>query len=101
SSISEINTPSLHDALPIFTGNLDLAKKIGLQASRRFEFFSGKLDCRLLQYELYEGSKERPGTVATSQEIRERTPEIYPERRADRSEEHTSELQSRENLVCR
>ena len=44
----------------VFTGNLDLAKKIGLQASRRFEFFNGKLDCRLLQYELYEGSKERP-----------------------------------------
>lgn len=43
----------------IFTGNLDLAKKIGLQASRRFEFFNGKLDCRLLQYELYEGSKDK------------------------------------------
>ncbi len=42
----------------IFTGNPDLAKKIGLKASRRFEFFNGKLDCRLLQYELYEGSKD-------------------------------------------
>lgn len=44
----------------IFTGNPDLAKKIGLRASRRFEFFNGKLDCRLLQYELYDGSKENP-----------------------------------------
>lgn len=43
----------------IFTGNPDLAKKIGLRASRRFEFFNGKLDCRLLQYELYEGTKEK------------------------------------------
>ncbi len=43
----------------IFTGNPDLAKKIGLRASRRFEFFNGKLDCRLLQYELYDGSKEQ------------------------------------------
>jgi len=43
----------------IFTGNPDLAKKIGLRASRRFEFFNGKLDCRLLQYELYDGSKTR------------------------------------------
>lgn len=43
----------------IFTGNPDLAKKIGLRASRRFEFFNGKLDCRLLQYELYDGSKDR------------------------------------------
>ena len=35
-----------------------LQKKIGLKASRRFEFFNGKLDCRLLQYELYDGKKE-------------------------------------------
>lgn len=42
----------------VFTGNPDLAKQIGLRASRRIEFFNGKLDCRLLQYELYEGSRE-------------------------------------------
>jgi 23S rRNA G2445 N2-methylase RlmL len=41
----------------IFTGNLDLAKKIGLKASRRIEFYTAKLDCRLLEYELYAGSK--------------------------------------------
>ncbi|HEY0053903.1 MAG TPA: class I SAM-dependent RNA methyltransferase [Pedobacter sp.] len=41
----------------IFTGNPDLAKKIGLKASRRMEFYNGKLDCRLLEYDLYDGSK--------------------------------------------
>lgn len=41
----------------IFTGNLELAKKIGLKASRRIEFYNGKIDCRLLEYELYAGSK--------------------------------------------
>lgn len=41
----------------IFTGNPDLAKKIGLKASRRIEFYNGKLDCRLLEYELYEGTR--------------------------------------------
>ena len=41
----------------IFTGNLELAKKIGLKASRRIEFFTGKIDCRLLEYELYAGTK--------------------------------------------
>ncbi len=41
----------------IFTGNPDLAKRIGLRASRRVEFYNGKLDCRLLEYELYEGSR--------------------------------------------
>jgi 23S rRNA G2445 N2-methylase RlmL len=43
----------------VFTGNLDLAKKIGLKASRRIEFYSAKLDCRLLEYELYSGSREK------------------------------------------
>jgi putative N6-adenine-specific DNA methylase len=42
----------------IFTGNLDLAKKIGLKASRRYEFYSAKIDCRLLEYELYAGRKD-------------------------------------------
>ena len=43
----------------VFTGNLDLAKKIGLKAKRRVEFYSAKLDCRLLEYELYAGSKQQ------------------------------------------
>lgn len=42
----------------IFTGNLELAKKIGLKASRRMEFYNGTIDCRLLKYELYKGTKE-------------------------------------------
>jgi putative N6-adenine-specific DNA methylase len=41
----------------VFTGNLDLAKKIGLKAKRRIEFYTSKIDCRLLEYELYAGSK--------------------------------------------
>lgn len=52
----------------IFTANLDLAKKIGLKASRRVEFYTAKLDCRLLEYELYSGTKREP------KEVREQTP---------------------------
>lgn len=44
----------------IFTGNPDLAKKIGLKAAKKVEFYNGKLDCRLLEYELYEGSRRAP-----------------------------------------
>ncbi|KQN34745.1 RNA methyltransferase [Pedobacter sp. Leaf41] len=44
----------------IFTGNPDLAKKIGLKASRKIEFYNGKLDCRMLEYELYDGSRRAP-----------------------------------------
>jgi putative N6-adenine-specific DNA methylase len=41
----------------VFTGNLDLAKKIGLKPKRKIEFYTGKIDCRLLEYELYPGSR--------------------------------------------
>ena len=41
----------------IFTGNPDLAKKVGLKAKRRTPFFNGGIECRLLEYELYEGSR--------------------------------------------
>ncbi|MCX5885483.1 MAG: class I SAM-dependent RNA methyltransferase [Proteobacteria bacterium] len=42
----------------IFTGNLDLAKKVGLRAKRKMQFFNGGIECRLLEYELYEGSRK-------------------------------------------
>jgi 23S rRNA G2445 N2-methylase RlmL len=50
----------------IFTGNLELAKKIGLKPSRRIEFYTSKIDCRLLEYELYSGTKRQvPTQVST------------------------------------
>jgi len=44
----------------IFTGNPDLAKKVGLKASRRTVFHNARIECRLLKYELYEGSRQKP-----------------------------------------
>lgn len=41
----------------IFTGNLELGKKIGLKPKRRIEFYTSKIDCRLFEYELYAGTK--------------------------------------------
>ncbi|OSZ79050.1 RNA methyltransferase [Chitinophagaceae bacterium IBVUCB1] len=41
----------------VFTGNMDLAKKIGLKAKRRIEFYNATIDCRLLEYELYAGTR--------------------------------------------
>jgi putative N6-adenine-specific DNA methylase len=40
----------------VFTGNLALAKKIGLRANRRIPFFNSGIECRLLEYDLYPGS---------------------------------------------
>jgi len=37
----------------IFTGNLEMAKFIGLQTSKRMTLFNGPIECRLLQYKLY------------------------------------------------
>jgi len=42
----------------LFTGNLDLAKKVGLKAKKRTPFFNGRIECRLFAYELYEGSRK-------------------------------------------
>ncbi len=41
----------------VFTGNLELAKAIRLKPSRRIEFLNAKIDCRLLEYEMYAGTK--------------------------------------------
>ncbi|WP_422354502.1 THUMP domain-containing class I SAM-dependent RNA methyltransferase [Roseivirga pacifica] len=43
----------------IFTGNLDLAKHIGLRTSARIPFFNAKIECRLLKYDLYRGTKKQ------------------------------------------
>ena len=42
----------------VFTGNMDLTKEVGLRASRRIPFWNADVECRLLQFELYEGSKK-------------------------------------------
>jgi putative N6-adenine-specific DNA methylase len=42
----------------VFTGNLEAAKHIGLKTSRRIPLYNGKIECRLLKYELYRGSRK-------------------------------------------
>lgn len=43
----------------IFTGNLELIKKVGLRTRQRITFYNGEIECRLLEYELYRGSLKR------------------------------------------
>jgi len=43
----------------IFTGNLELAKHVGLRTKRRLPFYNGPIECRLLEYDLYEGSNKK------------------------------------------
>lgn len=43
----------------IFTGNMDLAKKVGLRTSKKILFFNGTIECRLLRYDIYAGTKKQ------------------------------------------
>lgn len=58
----------------VFTGNLELAKKIGLKASRRIEFYTARLDCRLFEYELYGGSRREPKMEAGTSPVPDDVP---------------------------
>ncbi len=37
----------------VFTGNMSLAKRVGLRTKRRIPFYNGAIECRLLEYPLY------------------------------------------------
>ena len=52
----------------IFTGNLEAAKRIGLKASRRIPLYNGPIDCRLLKFELYQGTRRTPPPTPSPQE---------------------------------
>ena len=41
----------------IFTGNLKLAKKVGLKPKSRIPFFNGDIECILFSYEMYRGTR--------------------------------------------
>ena len=43
----------------IFTGNLNLVKKVGLRTQSRTTFYNGKIECRLLEYQMYKGSLKK------------------------------------------
>jgi len=47
----------------IFTGNLEMIKKVGLRTKRRITLYNGEIECRLLEYELYAGSLKRKADI--------------------------------------
>ena len=62
----------------ILTGSPELMKAIGLHALRRWPLFNGPIECRLLGYEMYEGTRRvvLPETVST--QPTEETPSVEP-----------------------
>jgi len=47
----------------LFTADMQLAKLIGLKASKRTPLYNGALECRLFEYRLVAGSMRRPKSV--------------------------------------
>lgn len=43
----------------LISANLEAIKQIGLRTSRKMTLFNGKLECKFVKYELYEGSKKK------------------------------------------
>src|SRR2546427_9248846 len=83
---TEIYTLSLHDALPILY-------RRELPASPRSPFF-------IDDYQFWKKGRSRPSTY-DARCLVDRPPSELQSSRWRRSEEHTSELQSQSNLVCR
>jgi 23S rRNA (guanine2445-N2)-methyltransferase / 23S rRNA (guanine2069-N7)-methyltransferase len=60
----------------VFTGNPPLAKGIGINATRSHTLFNGRIECRLLRFDIepseYRGAARPPRTAEDEQEIRSR-----------------------------
>src|SRR5690606_41640510 len=89
---TEIYTLSLHDALPIFNESISFLRK-----EARFEHESQEA----LEQSDYAVEMDHELELEEIQKLIDELPEGYKMVFILRSEEHTSELQSRENLVCR
>src|SRR5690606_39858200 len=94
-------TLSLHDALPICTvidpDTVDQAQIDDVVAQLRIDHAAQGLHDPVGQCFLY-GVVHRAASLPPSMRMRMRY--VVPSGSKARSEEHTSELQSRENLVC-
>src|SRR5690606_41074569 len=91
---------SLHDALPIYAPGVRLSE-LNTEAAR---LFGSKLAAlhQVSDGMTHEGLQRSYYLENVFDNTMESLSVVVPDRRIiERSEEHTSELQSRENLVCR
>src|SRR5690606_41353939 len=96
-SLTDILTPSLHDALPISPSDKPLHDRRGLAIADRGWPLRPERGS-----EIFEFPSDRSSDRCRATAISEKQLETFLPRSAQkRSEEHTSELQSREKLVCR
>lgn len=53
----------------MITSDFEAMKHIGLKPSKKIPLLNGSLDCRLLQFELYQGSKKASKAAPTDEEV--------------------------------
>lgn len=53
----------------VISGNLDAAKQIGLRPSRKVRLFNGPIECRLLRFDLYRGTRRTPAEPEPSHAV--------------------------------
>jgi putative N6-adenine-specific DNA methylase len=42
----------------VLTGNMEMSRKIGLRSIKRIPFFNGPIECRMVVFDLYEGTEK-------------------------------------------
>src|SRR5690606_41398136 len=92
---TEHYTLSLHDALPIYTNRRAAIADYPRRPPIASPSTKRAIPARQNTVRIHQ---KPPDQIAALKETRQKQ---FLERPANRSEEHTSELQSRENLVCR
>src|SRR5690606_41838538 len=91
---SQIHTPSLHDALPIYSAKPSISPSTKYWACLAHDSVA-PAKIRTLCFSFTMVSSSSGVILAIWAKV------VMPSALRARSEEHTSELQSRENLVCR
>src|SRR5207253_3966750 len=94
-SPSAIYTLSLHDALPIFDSD---RRRLLVEAESR-KARRNKVSDEIAR--LKKEKQDASGLIAEMKQLAGEIQELDEKAKASRSEEHTSELQSRGHLVCR
>src|SRR5690606_41930360 len=99
-TMSHFCSISLHDALPIYPAKDSLFLDALQALERQYPDLppSAQVTYRIIQF-LYSNRLAAPSKKTDLNALRNRLEVLIT--RFPRSEEHTSELQSRENLVCR
>src|SRR5690606_41552623 len=92
-TITDIYTLSLHDALPILKDFAITSEGEVFENPKYLRKAQSKLKYVQRKYSKHKGKRTKQRLALLHEKV--------VNKRKDRSEEHTSELQSRENLVCR